>query len=46
MDTYWRPGEGRCLLTAGNGINQDCPPANLDAFFDEGIRYGAKLAAH
>jgi hypothetical protein len=44
LDTYWRPGEGRCLLTAGNGINEDCPLGNLEAFYDEAVRYGAKLA--
>jgi hypothetical protein len=41
VDTYWRPGEGRCMITAGNGINGDCTLESLDAFFDESFRYGA-----
>ena len=45
MDTYWRPGEGRCMLTAGNGINEDCSLESLDAFLDEGARYGAEVAS-
>jgi len=44
LDTYWRPGEGRCMLTAGNGINGDCTLESLEAFFDEAITYGAKKA--
>lgn len=44
LDTFWRPGEGRCMLTAGNGINQDCPLESLDAFFDEALKYGTSIA--
>ena len=44
MDTYWQPGKGRLMLTAGNGINEDCPLESLQAFFDEAVRYGAKVA--
>jgi uroporphyrinogen-III decarboxylase len=42
IDTYWRPGKGRCMITAGNGINGDCPLASLEAFLDESFRYGRK----
>jgi len=42
---YWRPGEGRCMITAGNGITEDCPIASLEAFLDESFTYGAKTAA-
>ncbi len=45
LDTYWRPGEGRCLLTAGNGINQDCPLESLEAFFDETMKYGTVIVS-
>lgn len=45
LDTFWQPGKGRCILTAGNGINGDCPVASLEAFFDEAVRYGAVKAA-
>jgi hypothetical protein len=45
IDTYWRKGEGRLMLTAGNGINEDCPTASLEAFFDEAVEYGAKIVA-
>ena len=45
MDTYWRAGEGRLILTAGNGINEDCPLENLEAFFDEAVSYGSGLVA-
>ena len=44
LDTYWRAGEGRCMLTAGNGINQDCPLESLEAFFDEALKYGKSVA--
>ena len=44
IDTYWRPGEGRCMITAGNGINGDCPLASLEAFLEESFRYGAIAA--
>lgn len=42
IDTYWRPGEGRCMITAGNGINGDCPLSSLEAFLDEAYSYGAE----
>lgn len=42
IDTYWRPGEGRCMITAGNGINGDCTLASLEAFLDESFSYGRK----
>jgi uroporphyrinogen decarboxylase len=45
MDIYWRKNEGRMLLTAGNGINEDCPLASLQAFFDESMIYGAIKAS-
>jgi len=45
IDTYWRPGEGRCMVTAGNGINGDCAVASLEAFYDESFRYGTEVAA-
>ncbi len=43
IDTYWRPGQGRCMITAGNGINGDCPLESLEAFLDESFVYGAKV---
>lgn len=45
IDTYWRPGEGRCMITAGNGINGDCSLESLEAFFDESFSYGAEKAS-
>jgi hypothetical protein len=45
MDAYWRPGEGRCMITAGNGINGDCPLASLEAFLDESFSYGSKVVS-
>ena len=42
IDTYYRP-EGRLMLTAGNGINGDCPIESLQALFDESFKYGLKL---
>lgn len=44
IDTYWRPGEGRCMITAGNGINQDCTTESLEAFFNEAFTYGTQRA--
>ncbi|MCY2927459.1 MAG: hypothetical protein NT031_18885, partial [Planctomycetota bacterium] len=44
IDTYWRPGQGRCMITAGNGINGDCTLASLEAFLDETFVYGTKAA--
>ena len=43
LDTFWRPGVGRCMLTAGNGINQDCTLESLEAFFEEAFSYGAQV---
>ncbi len=45
LDTFWRKGQGRCMITAGNGINGDCPLASLEAFLDEAYSYGAEVAA-
>ena len=45
LDTFWQPGKGRCLITAGNGINGDCPVPSLAAFLDESFTYGAIKAA-
>ena len=45
MDTYWRLGEGRCMITAGNGITGDCPIASLEAFLDETFNYGKTVAS-
>ena len=44
VDTFYRPGRGRLVVAAGNGI---CPPTtleNLDAFLDETFRYGLEVA--
>ena len=45
VDIYWRKGEGRMMLTAGNGINEDCTLESLEAFFDEAVQYGAQAAS-
>jgi uroporphyrinogen decarboxylase len=42
LDTFWR--NGKCMLTAGNGINQDCPLDSLEAFFEEALEYGRLCA--
>jgi hypothetical protein len=44
IDTFWRNGEGRCMFTAGNGINGDCTLASLEALFDEAYTYGSIVA--
>ncbi len=44
IDTYWQKGQGRMMLTAGNGINEDCQEASLEAFFDEAVEYGVRIA--
>lgn len=44
MDTYWRP-EGKLMLTAGNGITEDCPIESLRAFCDEAYFYGLRKAS-
>ncbi len=43
VDTYWRP-EGRFMLTAGNGVNGDCPLSSLEALFEESFAYGEAIA--
>lgn len=40
IDTYARP-EGRLMITAGNGINADCPIPSLEALLDETVKYGS-----
>ena len=45
IDTFWQPGRGRCMITAGNGINEDCTLAGLEAFLDETYAYGRAKAA-
>ena len=42
MDTYYRP-EGKFMLTAGNGINQDCPLESLQALYYEAFKYGTDI---
>jgi len=44
IDTYYRP-DGRLMLTAGNGINQDCPLESLEALLDEVTFYGATISS-
>ena len=44
IDTYQRP-EGRFMLTAGNGVTEDCPIESLEALFDETISYGKAVVA-
>jgi uroporphyrinogen-III decarboxylase len=39
IDTFDRPDGGMCLA-AGNGIVAGTPMANIEAFLDEGLRYG------
>ena len=41
IDTYYRPN-GKLILGAGNGINEDCPLENLEAFLHESYVYGSK----
>jgi len=41
IDTFDRPDGGMCLA-AGNGIVSGTPFANIEAFLDEGVRYGAE----
>jgi hypothetical protein len=45
INTFWREGEGRMILTAGNGINGDCPLDSLEAFYDEAFLYGKSKVA-
>ncbi len=41
MDTYAR-ADGRFLFTAGNAIHGDCPPASLEALYEETFTYGSR----
>ena len=43
LDTFYKQGKGLCMLTAGNGINQDCSLENLEVFFDEAFNYGEQI---
>lgn len=43
LDTFWKAGVGHCILSAGNGINQDCPLESLEAFLDEALKYGTSI---
>jgi len=40
IDIFHRPGEGRCVVAAGNGITGSTRLENIDAFLDETFRYG------
>ncbi|MCK5811719.1 MAG: hypothetical protein KAG94_02370 [Clostridiales bacterium] len=39
IDTYYRK-DGRFILTAGNGITEDCKIESLEALLDETLKYG------
>jgi len=41
IDTFYRP-EGRLMMTAGNGITEDCSIESLEALLDECYEYGKK----
>jgi uroporphyrinogen decarboxylase len=41
IDTYYKK-EGLFMLTAGNGVNDDCPVESLRVLFDEAFKYGTK----
>ena len=41
IDTYYRDS-GRLMLTAGNGVNQDCRVDALEALFNESFNYGSR----
>lgn len=41
IDNYFKP-EGRFMLTAGNGVNGDCPVSSLRALFSESFCYGSR----
>ncbi len=45
IDTFNRPGEGGCVVAAGNGITGSTPLENIDAFLDETFCYGLKCSA-
>lgn len=42
LDTYYR-SDGRLMLTAGNGINGDCPLELLEVLFSEAFEYGTAV---
>lgn len=44
IDTYYQD-KGLLMLTAGNGVNQDCPLPSLRALYDEALTYGTWKAA-
>ena len=44
IDTFDRPEGGMCLA-AGNGIVAGTPFENIEAFLDEGLRYGTRHRA-
>jgi hypothetical protein len=44
ITTNYRP-DGRLMLTAGNGINQDGPLKSLEALLDEVTVYGATVSS-
>lgn len=44
MDTYYRP-EGKFMITAGNGVNGDCPLDSMKALYDESFCYGIEIVS-
>jgi len=42
LDTYDRT-DGKLMLTAGNGINGDCPVPSLEALFEEAFKFGLEV---
>ncbi|MFW6189863.1 MAG: uroporphyrinogen decarboxylase family protein [Planctomycetota bacterium] len=44
IDTFYRPGAGRLVVAAGNGIIAPTTLENIDAFLDECFRYGRQKA--
>jgi len=42
IDSFWRPREGRLILTFGNGVNGDCTLESLSAFLQEAYGYGSE----
>jgi len=43
-DAFTIPDRGGMVLTAGNGINGDCPLPSLEAFLNEAFRYSPSAA--
>lgn len=41
IDTYYR-SEGRLIITAGNGITEDCKIESIEALLDETFKYGTE----